>query len=472
MANRMNYNAPFILGKIYNNEKYAMDLLNGTLYINPLALFGVGNLATKKEVPNGYRDDLNEGLLININISNMKLDNRVITFFQDIGGIPQNTSDVGEIDSRFLYENVYCLSALFYDLEKKELLKMNKKLSQFTDKNKGLAIVIYDVKKFLKRIMLTLSESLGSMYWAAYGLVNYDFDKHSTVETDEFTKEQDFSYQQEFRIAINIGHSFRICKNTNKLKYDLDKSVLMIDIGSIEDIAFTLPVEDYINLDFPDRYKWVKYMQPEKICTFYPPLKNEISYIYPLMRIENMILISENAMYPIIRELNKFSINYKQLKKTLALEPEKDTFFLTILESYFLRILDIYKSNKEPLNPILTAMMYYMVELNISQCAGICLKIEDGVLTASYEDMCIHDSNLIDESYYKVVQKKTLEPKPTDFAVLLSLSEQVNFEEYEYDGEKYVRVEVSKDGILPSGMVVKKGEAVWVKVSKINFIGY
>lgn len=44
----MNYYNPFILGKIYNSEEYAMDLLNGTIYINPLALFRIGKIEEKK----------------------------------------------------------------------------------------------------------------------------------------------------------------------------------------------------------------------------------------------------------------------------------------------------------------------------------------------------------------------------------------------------------------------------------------
>lgn len=101
-------------------------------------------------------------------------------------------------------ENVYCLSALFYDSENGELLKLNEKMFQFTDNTQGLAIVIYDVEKFLYRIIQTLSESIGSPYWIAYDLVDYDFNEYSNGEIDEFTKEQVFSYQQEFRIAINI----------------------------------------------------------------------------------------------------------------------------------------------------------------------------------------------------------------------------------------------------------------------------
>ena len=52
------------------------------------------------------------------------------------------------------------------------------------------------------------------------------------------------------------------------------------------------------------------------------------------------------------------------------------------------------------------------------------------------------------------------------------MSEQANFEEYEYEGKKYVRIEVARDGVLPSGKIVKKGEVVCVEVSKVKFVGY
>lgn len=472
----MNHDKPFILGKIYSSAKYTMDLLDGTIYINPLASFGMGNLwSGKKEMLNKYRGDLNEGLLTNIDVNNPNSENDIIHFFQDIGGIPREAYAIGEIDSRFLSENIYCLSALFYDVEKGELLNPDKKLLQFADEKQGLAIVIYDVKQFLHRIMQALSNSLGSLYWAAYGLVDYDFDEHSNKETDEFTKEHAFSYQQEFRIAISILEDIcRVRKNTCTLKYDSEKGSLSLNIGSIRDIAFALPVEDYINLKFPECYQWIKATQPARICPFYPPIKNEISYICPLMRIDDIILISKNAMYPVRRDLNAFSVNRKRIEKTLSLNPDKDSFFLSILASYCSRMLDICKSRNDEslLNQMLTAIMYYMLALNIFQCAGIHLEFEDGCLKASYKDICLHDVSLSDGTYYEVVHKKNHQPKPSDFAVLVSLSDQIHFEEFEYEGEKYVRVEVSRDGVLPSGKVVKRGDAVWVKVSKVSFIGY
>lgn len=465
----------FILGKIYSNKSYAKDLYDGLIYINPLAQFGAGKLTDQEVTPNKYRDDLNEGLSLNIDSSNPKLDSNAITFFQDIGGIPRDVDAIGEIDTRFLHENVYCLSSIFYDCEKNQFLKLSEKMFQFTDKQKGLAVVIYDVKEFLNRIMRTISDSLGSPYWIAYGLVDYDFKRHHTQETDEFTKEEHFSYQQEFRIAINvIGDKFKVRKNTDGFKYDVDKGTILLNIGSIKDIAFTLSVEDYINLNFPVKYQSIKTVQPDRIGSFYPPVRNELSYICPLMRTENAILISKNAMYPRKRDLSVFSINRKQLENTLKIEPSKDTFFLSMAEYYFMRVLDIYKSegDKTMLDSILTAIMRYMIELNIFQCAGINLKIEDKVLKASYKDLQLHDSSLSYDEFYEIVQKKTLEPKPTDFAILMTLSNQMDYKEYEYDGKKYVRVEFARDGVLPSGKSVRRGEVEWVEVSDVSFFGY
>lgn len=98
----MNYERPFIVGKIYNDANHAESLLNGSIYINPLAAFGVGNLfSEEKEMLNKYRGDLNEGLSTNTDTNNPDSTNQAITFFQDIGGIPREANSVGEIDTRF-----------------------------------------------------------------------------------------------------------------------------------------------------------------------------------------------------------------------------------------------------------------------------------------------------------------------------------------------------------------------------------
>lgn len=470
----MNRNKPFVIGKIYSNEQYTMDLLDGKLFINPLAVFGIGKLSSTKKIQvNSSRDDLNEGLITNTSLNNQISNNRIISFFQDVGGIPREANSVGEIDSHFINENILCFSALFYDDDCEKLTGLNHSISGFSDQKPGLAIVIYNVQEFIRRIIHVLSESLGSPYWIAYGLVDYDFSVLSNTETDEFTKEESYGYQQEFRIAINLGSSFRVRTNTQKLKYDSAKGTLLLNIGSIRDIAFVLPTEDYISLRFPKEYIWVKSTPPMKVCTFYPPVRNEVSYICPLIRIADTTFVSENKLYPLKRNPNAFRINQKQCRKTLLCEPANDAFFLEVLELYVSRMLDVYKSknNQAELELLLTAVVNYMHLLGIAECAGIRLFFEENTLQVRYEDLDLHDMSLLDGMSYLEVQKGMVLPKPSDFAVLVTLSDQTQFDEYEYNGKKYVRVQVSRNGELPSGKKVEAGEIVWVESSKVKYIG-
>lgn len=208
----MDKNMPFIIGKIFNKTEYADSLLDGKIIINPLAVFGAGELwephkdenNMKSKVFNKYRDDMNEGLIRNIDSNNPKGSNQLITFYNDIGGIPREVNSIGEIDYRFLTENINSFSALFYDSQEGELCHLDDKIFQFADRNNGKAIIIFDAKSFLQRIIATLSRTVGSSFWISYGLVDYDYEIDDNAELDEFTKEKAYSYQREFRIAINL----------------------------------------------------------------------------------------------------------------------------------------------------------------------------------------------------------------------------------------------------------------------------
>lgn len=475
----MGNNMPFIIGKIFNNGQYADDLLDGKLFINPLSVFGADklwkpntdNTDIEPKKFNKYRDDMNEGLIRNIDSSNPRGDNQLITFFNDIGGIPREVNSVGEIDSRFLTENVNCFSALFYDSEKNALCRLDEKILQFADKNNGKAIIIFDVKSFLTRIISTLSDAIGSYFWMSYGLVDYDYEIDDNAELDEFTKEKSFSYQQEFRIVINLQQEIIAIKKNNNVFFNSEIGTLMLDIGSISDIAFTLSVTDYINYNFSDKFAHVKYNKPDMLCPFYPPFKTEISYMCPLMRTNTSILIGKHAMYPAKKNTNSFTINMKRLLKTRSYMPMNDDFFRSMLELYFSRCLDIYKSkgNSTLLEQMLTGFVYYIMMLGIDTCAGIHVRTINGKLQCSYDDLVIHDNGLINYEDYNQITNNSAKLKPTDFAVAATLSNQTSFEEFEFEGKKYVRVEISEDGKLPSGDEVKAGQVVWIGVSKVEF---
>lgn len=75
------------------------------------------------------------------------------------------------------------------------------------------------MQEFLRRLALTLTTTLGSPFWFAYGLVDYGLSLHERKETYEFTKTGKYKWKQEFRIALNIGtSSFKV--NSNKISYN------------------------------------------------------------------------------------------------------------------------------------------------------------------------------------------------------------------------------------------------------------
>ena len=61
----------FLLGKIYNSPEYGESFLDGKIYINPLAAFGVGKLLSENPDMNKHRDDLNEGNTKNVSASDI-----------------------------------------------------------------------------------------------------------------------------------------------------------------------------------------------------------------------------------------------------------------------------------------------------------------------------------------------------------------------------------------------------------------
>lgn len=471
----------YILGKVYNNSAYAESLLDGKLYINPLSNFGAGDLWKAKDYTdnnnarkyNKYRDDLNEGLVENINANRCNEASQLITFFADIGGIPRNANSVGAIDSRLLTENISCYSALLFNPENGELCSIDNRMVEFSDQEEGRAIIIFDVQSFIQRIITALTRTVGSLFSVCYGLVDYDYGINENSKPDEFSKEIDYSYQQEFRIAVNFqGDKIAMLNGSNEVAFDSTKGTLVIDIGSIHDIAFSVSVEDYISLNFPEKFMWIKQKRPESICPFYPPIKTEISYLCPIIRTNDSIYIGNHAMFPVNRNVNTYMINRKRAIKTKAYLSEGDGFFLNILDMYFRRNLDICKSksNHAMLEQMLTGYSQYMILLGINECAGIHVQKKDEYYSLSYEDINIHDIGLVGYANYYEISNNLGKLKPTDFAVLVTLSNQSQFEEYEYNGKKYIRVEVAEHGVLPSGLEVKVGQTIWCEVSKVGFI--
>lgn len=145
-------------------------------------------------------------------------------------------------------------------------------------------------------------------------LVDYCLSLNDRHEAYEFTKTKEYRWQQEFRVAVNVGTSeFKV--NSDQIKYDSKSGAIIIDIGDITDIAFSLPTNDFITLKFPPKHSDLLRTSPKQICPFYPPIKNIISYACPVSRSSDKWYYGTQALYPIIRDTRNYTINGPFAKK-------------------------------------------------------------------------------------------------------------------------------------------------------------
>lgn len=409
---------------------------------------------------------MHEGLSENITdfINN---DSRLIHFFADIGCIPIDNS-VGSIDSCFLFENIMCFTALMYDDEKGKILPPDPKMGRFNDSENGAAIIIFNVQEFVKRIAKTLNEVLGGEFWFSYGLVDYSYEINKSMQVDEFTKNISYNYQNEFRIAINLGDKIiKILKDSGS-NYNNDGS-LELYIGDISDIARILSVNDYLHLDSVKSLDNILFHKPKYLRNFYPPVKGKISYIFPIINFKDKTLISPVALYPSIRDENTYYINVSRLDLIQNSFVQSNDFFNQMLDIYIKSIADIFKCNNniDQLKIFLIAVAEFMKLNGIHKCGGIEIGFNENAKELTYLDFSIHNQHIINKENYNCFTPQSIYNHITDAAILMALTDQKVLDEYEYQGKKYVRFVVSRTGKLTDGRIVSPGEIIWVEVSKL-----
>lgn len=465
----------YILAKVFNNSSYAEGFLNGKIYMNPLTSFGIANLFNPKEdMSNKYRGDLNEGLRSNIPVNHGNLHN-TIPFFSELDGLPSDITLVGELDSQFLDEHALSLFALYFDTEQNTFIKPDPRMMDFS-RNKdtngiGPTVVITKPQEFLKRVVATVSQNMGTPFWMGYGLVNYTLSDDKRAECDEFTKSKEYAWQQEFRIAIDLG-SPKFYVKTNQIGYDEERDAIIIDIGDIRDIAVLISTESFVNLDLSGECNYALAQNPAPICPFYPPVKNKTTYACPVFKSGDTLYLSQTTLYPIVRDSRDYRIHAPFAEKSRNMCASKDALFIISAEAYFSRHINLYIANScnEELGALLTVMVHYMLMLNIRELAGMYLRIEQDAILPVFHGLTAADTSLMTfpQQYQSFIRKK-FKPINTDFAELVSISDDKRFDEYEYQGERFIRIVPNQDAVLSSGKIVKKGEAVWLSVSKVKW---
>lgn len=235
------------------DKQWTDKLLNGSVFMRSLHDFGSWNLdarvqQTMNEIDNDFRGDIGEGIIRNID---PKLGD---DFFNSL--VPQFRSAILNayyIDQDlFQYYKVYCMYCLTYNLDRREFEKPDKRLQEFGD----TAILIHNPSAFLNRILKSLLNRFGDN-------INFDFREVYYYDLskdfgsfDMFCKTESYRWQNEIRMSVGLldenqtkrdekGHIYKA------LMQNIDP--LILEIGSIRDIAMEISIRDFLALDFPIR---------------------------------------------------------------------------------------------------------------------------------------------------------------------------------------------------------------------------
>ena len=213
-----------------------------------------------------------------------------------------------------LREKIYCLFSLEYDDSKGCFVKPDSQMRDFGD----TAVVITDPDEFLKRVSDKVKQRFGGIdYYLAFRRVSYDVNLSSSDAYNEFHKTKAYAGQKEFRIALDLteGHvdkqtldsatDFAVMQyldsigkigmdraatvpltDDEKIAYkerrfrdiiDVDKNpeslndTLTLDIGDIQDIAVTLPIEQFLELKGTGIFTEKGFKPPQQVAPFVPP---------------------------------------------------------------------------------------------------------------------------------------------------------------------------------------------------------
>ena len=268
-------------------------------------------------------------------------------------------------------------------------------------------------------------------------------------------------WQQEFRIVVYVGGpSFFV--RSNEIDYDPETGAIIIDIGDMSDIAMIVSTDAFLSLDFTkaDYDMMARNLAP--ICPFYPPVKNKTTFACPVFKSGTTIHLSRNSLYPIIRDSRNYKINVLFAEKSNEMIPAMDSYFLNVICFYFSRLLSLYMvpNHQEELSSLIPAIYQYLRMLHI----------EDIGMRLLCQSLLNKDSNVSSiEVQHHVITKKSFDPNNTDYAELVLIYGGGISGKCELNGNRYVRLVPDQDAVLSSGRRVKKGEGVWVGVSKIKW---
>ena len=453
-------------------RQWADKFLEGEMFLRNLAEFGIDHLIKDdSQFKNDFQGDVFEGL------SALGTDptSSFTASFREVLSQTETVSpeDIryGNIDSRYLDENILSLYSLYFDETMSQFQYPDKRICEFGD----TVVVIHDTFGFLRRLSNTLIESLQSPFWFDYEQVQY-FDPNTRTEDrvvrDEFFKTIDYSWQNEFRIVVENLHE-EVVISSNAV-YNNEKGSLILSIGDISEFAFIMSVEEFLALGFTEEQRKVM-KPPVPIFSLGLPRPERLSFLHPVIKVADKIFISKTAIHPVRVEKEDSIILFRQAMALGELRRAECDIsgYLQIVDKYFRKHIAYgFSFDSSEFRATYNDLIEYIANIQVSKLGGVNID-EKGAANLEIDPSDIRYDGSITMTKYR------RDYSISDAAFLMAHSDETEWPEYEYAGDKeglnsgrYVRIVANTDCVLPSGTQVKKGEAVLFGVSKVEWLSH
>ena len=234
------------------DKQWAERLLDGEVFMRPLHEFGSWNKAKNDKLNNYFRGDIYEGTAA------VYSDTEGFPGFE---GYPQEFHDVVKQvslidDGEIQFFKIFSLYRMIYDPATDFFIKPDKRMAEFGD----TAVIIRDYNEFIERF--------GRAIFARYDKVISMIDRVKFFGFDEtratnplFEKQASFSYQNELRMAFCELEHNKFARGPGAdtaLSIIMDLTPVKLELGNIRDIATSLPIDDFLNLRFPEDI-WLRF---------------------------------------------------------------------------------------------------------------------------------------------------------------------------------------------------------------------
>lgn len=218
------------------DKKWADKLLDGEVFMRPLSEFG--SWMDSPDVNDDNRKDIMEGAVA-------VFDNP--DDFEPLKGLdPEFKKIIGSVSlidyTELQYFKVFCMYCL--DVVNNEPVKPDPQIRGFGD----TVVVFRDFNSFLVRFFKAASKVSGSEVVLLDRIRYYTMSENRKLQP-LFEKTSDYMHQKELRLAYCQSEvdKFAIGDPENAYALILDKNRITINVGDIRDIAYAIPMEQFLN---------------------------------------------------------------------------------------------------------------------------------------------------------------------------------------------------------------------------------